>query len=139
MPFPDLGNYAALGYSQASGVPLEMGMIRNHYIGRTFIQPTQSMRDFSVRVKLNPVRSCLEGKRVIVMEDSIIRGTTGRSRVQSLQERRGQGGSHADQLPSTPLPLLLRDRFLSPKANSSPPSRKSARSVTSWAWITWAT
>ncbi|OGQ99770.1 MAG: amidophosphoribosyltransferase [Deltaproteobacteria bacterium RIFOXYD12_FULL_50_9] len=85
MPFPDSGNYAAIGYSQASGIPLEMGMIRNHYIGRTFIQPTQSMRDFSVRVKLNPVRSLLQGKRVIIIEDSIIRGTTGRSRVRSLR------------------------------------------------------
>jgi amidophosphoribosyltransferase len=85
MPFPDSGNYAAIGYSQASGIPLEMGVIRNHYVGRTFIQPTQSMRDFSVRVKLNPVRSFLEGKRVIIMEDSIIRGTTGRSRVKSLK------------------------------------------------------
>jgi len=86
MPFPDSGNYAAIGYSNASGIPLEMGMIRNHYVGRTFIQPTQSMRDFSVRVKLNPVRSLLQGKRVIIVEDSIIRGTTGRSRVQSLRQ-----------------------------------------------------
>ena len=86
MPFPDSGNYAAIGFSQESGIPLEMGVIRNHYIGRTFIQPTQSMRDFSVRVKLNPVRSFLEGKRVIVIEDSIIRGTTGRSRIKSLRE-----------------------------------------------------
>jgi amidophosphoribosyltransferase len=86
MPFPDSGNYAAIGFSQESGIPLEMGMIRNHYVGRTFIQPTQSMRDFSVRVKLNPVRSYLEGKRVIVIEDSIIRGTTGRSRIRSLRE-----------------------------------------------------
>lgn len=85
MPFPDSGNYAAIGYSNASGIPLEMGMIRNHYVGRTFIQPTQSMRDFSVRIKLNPVRSLLKGKRVIIVEDSIIRGTTGRSRVQSLR------------------------------------------------------
>ena len=85
MPFPDSGNYAALGYSQASGIPLEMGMIRNHYVGRTFIQPTQSMRDFNVRVKLNPVRSFLKGKRVIIVEDSIIRGTTGRSRVHALK------------------------------------------------------
>ena len=85
MPFPDSGNYAAIGYSQASGIPLEMGVIRNHYVGRTFIQPTQSMRDFSVRVKLNPVRSFLEGKRVVVIEDSIIRGTTGRSRIRSLR------------------------------------------------------
>lgn len=86
MPFPDSGNYAAIGYSQESGIPLEMGMIRNHYVGRTFIQPTQSMRDFSVRVKLNPVRSFLKGKDVIVIEDSIIRGTTGRSRIRSLRE-----------------------------------------------------
>ncbi len=86
MPFPDSGNYAAIGYSQASGIPLEMGVIRNHYVGRTFIQPTQSMRDFSVRVKLNPIRTFLEGKRVIIIEDSIIRGTTGKSRVKSLRE-----------------------------------------------------
>ncbi|MDA8417662.1 MAG: amidophosphoribosyltransferase [Desulfobacteraceae bacterium] len=99
MPFPDSGNYAALGYSQAAGLPLEMGMIRNHYIGRTFIQPTQSMRDFSVRVKLNPVRPCLDGKRVIIMEDSIIRGTTGRSRVQSL---RSAGAREVHMLISCP-------------------------------------
>lgn len=85
MPFPDSGNYAAIGYAKASGIPLEMAMIRNHYVGRTFIQPTQSMRDFSVRVKLNPVRHLLTGKRVIIVEDSIVRGTTGRSRVQSLR------------------------------------------------------
>ncbi len=86
MPFPDSGNYAAIGYSQASGIPLEMGMIRNHYVGRTFIQPSQAMRDFSVRVKLNPVRSLLKGKRVIIVEDSIIRGTTGKSRVRALRD-----------------------------------------------------
>lgn len=85
MPFPDSGNYAAIGYAQESGIPLEFGVIRNHYVGRTFIQPTQSMRDFNVRVKLNPVRSFLEGKRVIIVEDSIIRGTTGKSRVKSLR------------------------------------------------------
>ena len=86
MPFPDSGNYAALGYSQESGIPLEFGVIRNHYVGRTFIQPTQSMRDFNVRVKLNPVRSFLKDKRVIIVEDSVIRGTTGKSRVASLRD-----------------------------------------------------
>ena len=86
MPFPDSGNYCAIGYSQASGIPLEMGVIRNHYVGRTFIQPTQSMRDFNVKVKLNPVRGFLEGKRVIIVEDSIIRGTTGKSRVRALRD-----------------------------------------------------
>ncbi|MEA3467982.1 MAG: amidophosphoribosyltransferase [Thermodesulfobacteriota bacterium] len=86
MPFPDSGNYAAIGFSKESGIPLEMGMIRNHYVGRTFIQPTQSMRDFNVRVKLNPVRALLKNKRVIIVEDSIIRGTTGKSRVKALRE-----------------------------------------------------
>ncbi len=86
MPFPDSGNYAAIGFSRESGIPLEMGMIRNHYVGRTFIEPTQSMRDFNVRVKLNPVRSLLKGKRVVIVEDSVIRGTTGKSRVKALRE-----------------------------------------------------
>ncbi len=99
MPFPDSGNYAAIGYSQASGIPLEMGVIRNHYVGRTFIQPTQSMRDFSVRVKLNPVRSFLKGKRVVIVEDSIIRGTTGRSRIRSL---RASGVKEVHMLVSCP-------------------------------------
>ncbi|MFZ5797064.1 MAG: amidophosphoribosyltransferase [Desulfobulbus sp.] len=99
MPFPDSGNYAAIGYSQASGIPLEMGMIRNHYVGRTFIQPTQSMRDFSVRVKLNPVRALLKDKRVIIVEDSIIRGTTGQSRVRSL---RNAGAREVHMLVSCP-------------------------------------
>jgi len=99
MPFPDSGNYAAIGYSRASGIPLEMGVIRNHYVGRTFIQPTQSMRDFSVRVKLNPIRSFLKGKRVVIIEDSIIRGTTGKSRVKSL---RAAGVSEVHMLISCP-------------------------------------
>jgi len=86
MPFPDSGNYAALGYSEAAGIPFEMGMIRNHYIGRTFIQPTQSMRDFGVRVKLNPVKQLLSGKNIIIIEDSIIRGTTAKTRVKALRE-----------------------------------------------------
>ncbi|MDP2646710.1 MAG: amidophosphoribosyltransferase [Desulfobacterales bacterium] len=86
MPFPDSGTYAALGYSEASGIPFEIGMIRNHYVGRTFIQPTQSMRDFAVRVKLNPVKEVLKGKNIIIIEDSIIRGTTALTRVRTLRE-----------------------------------------------------
>ena len=86
MPFPDSGTYAALGYSEASGIPFELAMIRNHYVGRTFIQPTQSMRDFGVRVKLNPVRKLLKGKDIIIIEDSIIRGTTVKTRVETLRE-----------------------------------------------------
>lgn len=86
MPFPDSGVYAAIGYAEASGIPFEMGMIRNHYVGRTFIQPTQEMRDFAVRVKLNPVKEVLRGKEIIIIEDSIIRGTTARTRVRALRE-----------------------------------------------------
>ena len=86
MPFPDSGTYAALGYSEQAGIPFEMGMIRNHYVGRTFIQPTQSMRDFGVRVKLNPVKDLLRGKDIIIIEDSIIRGTTAKTRVKALRE-----------------------------------------------------
>jgi amidophosphoribosyltransferase len=86
MPFPDSGNYAALGYAEASGIPLEMGVIRNHYVGRTFIQPTQAMRDFGVKVKLNPVRPLLHNKRLVIIEDSIIRGTTSRHRIRTLRQ-----------------------------------------------------
>jgi len=86
MPFPDSGTYAALGYAEESNIPFEMGMIRNHYVGRTFIQPSQPMRDFGVRVKLNPVRPLLAGKRVLIVEDSIIRGTTSRNRIRNLRE-----------------------------------------------------
>jgi len=86
MPFPDSGNYAAIGYAKESGIPFEMGMIRNHYVGRSFIQPTQSMRDFAVRVKLNPVREVIKGKEIIIIEDSIIRGTTAKTRVKALRE-----------------------------------------------------
>jgi amidophosphoribosyltransferase len=85
MPFPDSGNYAAIGYAHASGIPLEMGVIRNHYVGRTFIQPSQSMRDFGVKVKLNPVKELLKDRRVIIIEDSIIRGTTAKTRIKTLR------------------------------------------------------
>jgi len=86
MPIPDSGNYAALGYAQESGLPFEIGMIRNHYIGRTFIQPTQFVRDFRVRVKLNPIRDVLKGKKVVIVEDSIVRGTTSKGRVEALRQ-----------------------------------------------------
>jgi amidophosphoribosyltransferase len=99
MPFPDSGNYAALGYTQASGIPMEMGVIRNHYVGRTFIQPSQSMRDFGVKVKLNPVRELLKDKRVLIIEDSIIRGTTAKTRVKTL---RGIGAKEVHMLVSCP-------------------------------------
>ena len=86
MPFPDSGVYAALGFAQEAGVPYEHAYIRNHYVGRTFIQPSQTMRDFGVRVKLNPVRSMIDGHRICMVDDSIVRGTTVRTRVRKLRE-----------------------------------------------------
>jgi amidophosphoribosyltransferase len=85
VPVPDSGVTAAIGYAAESGIPFNLGLIRNHYVGRTFIQPEQRVRDFGVRMKLNPVRSLLEGKRVILIDDSIIRGTTSRKIVRMVR------------------------------------------------------
>ncbi|MDE3137554.1 MAG: amidophosphoribosyltransferase [Acidobacteriota bacterium] len=86
VPVPDSGVPAAIGYSLESGIPFRMGLIRNHYVGRTFIEPEQSIRDFGVKLKLNPVRELLEGKRVALVDDSIVRGTTSRKIVRMLRE-----------------------------------------------------
>lgn len=83
-PIPDSGTPAALGLSHQSKIPLEMGIIRNHYVGRTFIQPSQHIRDFNVKVKFNPIKGLLKGKKIIVVDDSIVRGTTSRARLKNL-------------------------------------------------------
>jgi amidophosphoribosyltransferase len=83
---PDSGTAAALGYAEASGIPFEMGLIRSHYVGRTFIEPKQSIRNFGVLLKLNPSRSVLDGKRVIVVDDSLVRGTTSKKIVENLRK-----------------------------------------------------
>jgi amidophosphoribosyltransferase len=85
VPVPDSGVCAAMGYAEASGLPFKMGLIRNHYVGRTFIQPQQSIRHFGVKVKLNPVRSILQGRRVVLIDDSIVRGTTSRKIVKMIK------------------------------------------------------
>ena len=86
IPVPDSGNVAALGYAQQSGIPFQMGLIRNHYVGRTFIEPHDSIRHFGVKLKLNAVPQLLTGKRVIVVDDSIVRGTTSRKIVQLVRQ-----------------------------------------------------
>ncbi|HKW88116.1 MAG TPA: amidophosphoribosyltransferase [Candidatus Acidoferrales bacterium] len=86
VPVPDSGVPAAIGYASESGLPFRMGLIRNHYVGRTFIEPEQSIRDFGVRLKLNPVRRLLEGKRVALVDDSIVRGTTSRKIVRMVRD-----------------------------------------------------
>jgi amidophosphoribosyltransferase len=85
VPVPDSGVCAAMGYADEARIPLRMGLIRNHYVGRTFIQPQSSIRHFGVKVKLNPVRSILDGKRVILVDDSIVRGTTSRKIVKMVR------------------------------------------------------
>jgi amidophosphoribosyltransferase len=85
VPVPDSGVTAAMGYAAESGIPLRFGLIRNHYVGRTFIEPQQSVRDFGVKLKLNPVRSLLEGKRVVLIDDSIVRGTTSKKIVRMIR------------------------------------------------------
>jgi amidophosphoribosyltransferase len=85
VPVPDSGVCAATGYAEAAGVPLRMGLIRNHYVGRTFIEPHQSIWHFGVRVKLNPVKSILQGRRVVLVDDSIVRGTTSRKIVKMVR------------------------------------------------------
>ena len=83
---PDSANTATLGFAEESGIPFEIGLIRNHYVGRTFIDPEQEIRDLDVRVKFNPVRGVLQDKRVVVVDDSIVRGTTSKKLVQMIRE-----------------------------------------------------
>jgi amidophosphoribosyltransferase len=86
IPVPDSGISAALGYANESGIPFEMGIVRNHYVGRTFIEPTQERRDMKVKLKLSPIRSLLKGKRIVVIDDSIVRGTTAKRIIRILKE-----------------------------------------------------
>jgi amidophosphoribosyltransferase len=99
IPVPDSGVSAALGFSQESGTAYEMGLIRNHYVGRTFIEPKQGIRHFGVKVKLNPMREMLEGRRVVVVDDSIVRGTTSRKIVRMI---RASGASEVHMRISSP-------------------------------------
>ncbi len=86
IPVPDSGVTAAMGFSHESGIPIQFGLIRNHYVGRTFIEPEQRVRDFGVKLKLNPVRHVIEGKRVVLIDDSIVRGTTSRKIVRMVRD-----------------------------------------------------
>jgi amidophosphoribosyltransferase len=99
IPVPDSGVPAAIGYSKQSGIPFEMGLIRSHYVGRTFIEPQDSIRHFGVRLKLSPVRSIVDGKRIVVVDDSLVRGTTSRKIVKML---RGAGAKEVHMRISAP-------------------------------------
>jgi amidophosphoribosyltransferase len=107
VPVPDSGVPAAVGYAQESGIPFEMGIIRNHYVGRTFIQPTQGVREFGVRMKHSPNRSVLAGKRVVLIDDSIVRGTTSRKIVRLVRE----AGAKEVHLRSASPPIMWPDFY----------------------------
>jgi len=134
MPIPDSGVYAALGYAKELGLPFEIGMIRNHYIGRTFIQPTQFLRDFRVRVKLNPIGDVIRGKKVVVVEDSIVRGTTSRSRIHEIRQAGAREIHMRISCPPIISPVFTALIFHR-KRNLLPTIRRSKRSLILSKWI----
>ena len=108
VPVPDSGVTAAMGFAQQSGIPLQFGLIRNHYVGRTFIEPEQRVRDFGVKLKLNPVRHVLEGKRVVLIDDSIVRGTTSKKIVRMVRDAGAKEVHMRISCPPTISPCYLR-------------------------------
>src|SRR5260370_39422598 len=104
VPVPDSGVAAAIGYASESGLPFRHALIRNHYVGRTFIEPSQVIRDFGVKLKLNPVRHLLEGKSVVLVDDSIVRGTTSRKIVRMVRRGGGRPVARGGSLPPARFP-----------------------------------
>ena len=119
VPVPDSGTVAAIGYSAQSKISFRFGLVRNHYVGRTFIEPRQSIRSFGVRIKLNPVRHLIEGKRVVLIDDSIVRGTTSKKIVRMVREAGAKEIHLRISCPPTISPVLLRNRY----AKQSRPDR----------------
>ena len=119
---PDSGLDAALGYSQQSGIPYGIGFLKNKYIGRTFIQPSQKLRENTVRIKLNPIADTVAGKRVVLVDDSIVRGTTSRAN----RAASARGGGHGGALPllgaGVPVSLLFRHRYRQPGESDRRPT-----------------
>ena len=110
MPVPDSGTPAAIGFAEAAGLPFDLGIIRNHYVGRTFIEPTDAIRHMGVRLKHNANRDVLAGKRVVLVDDSIVRGTTSLKIVQMIREAGAERSAHAHRQPADDALLLLRRR-----------------------------
>ena len=131
VPVPDSGLFAALGYSRESGLPFEFGLIRNHYVGRTFIEPKQSIRHFGVKIKLNPVRELIEGKRVVLVDDSIVRGTTSRKIVAHDARGRRRRGAPAHLRAAHALALPLRHRHADARGADRRAAHASRRSAAS--------
>jgi amidophosphoribosyltransferase len=113
---PDSGTPAAIGYARQTGIPYTEGLIKNRYVGRTFIQPTQSMRERGIRMKLNPLEDVLRGQRIVIVDDSIVRGTTSQKDRQGPAPGGGHRSSHAHLQPSGYPSLLLRHRHRQPRS-----------------------
>jgi amidophosphoribosyltransferase len=129
IPIPDSGISAAIGYSQETGVPFEMGLIRNHYVGRTFIEPRDSIRHFGVKLKLNALRDIVKGKRIVVIDDSIVRATTGRKIIKMLRQYGAREIHFRVSSPATTHPCFY---------GIDTPSR-SPRSTSTWVRTPWST
>ena len=137
-PVPDSGVPAAVGYAAESGIPFRMGLIRNHYVGRTFIEPEQAIRDFGVKLKLNPVRRMIEGQRVVLVDDSHrARHHQPQNRAPGARSRR-HGSSRAHQLPADDFALLLRRGYAAPRRIDRRAAIRRGDSRVSWAPIRWA-
>ena len=108
---PESGTPAAVGYAQESGIPFGQGLMKNAYVGRTFIQPSQTIRQLGIRLKLNPLKEVIRGKRLIVVDDSIVRGNTQRALIRMLREAGARRGARADRVAAGEVAVLLRHRL----------------------------
>ena len=115
IPVPESGTPGAIGFAEQSGIPYGMGLVKNSYVGRTFIQPSQTIRQLGIRLKLNPLREVIRGKRLVVVDDSIVRGNTQRALVRMLREAGRPGGARADLQPAGDVAVLLRHRLRDPR------------------------
>ena len=111
---PESGTPAAVGYAQGSGIPYGQGLMKNAYVGRTFIQPSQTIRQLGIRLKLNPLKEVIRGKRLIVVDDSIVRGNTQRALIRMLREAGAARGARPDRVATGQVALLLRHRLRHP-------------------------
>ena len=138
VPVPDSGVAAAIGYAAESGLPFRQALIRNHYVGRTFIEPSQAIRDFGVKLKLNPVRHLLQGKRVVLVDDSIVRGTTSRKIVRMVRQAGAREVHLRISCPPTVSPCFYGvDTPTRERADRLQPHAW-RRSAASWKPIRWA-
>ena len=139
IPVPESGTPAAVGYAEASGIPYGLGLVKNSYVGRTFIQPSQTIRQLGIRLKLNPLRDVIRGKRLVVVDDSIVRGNTQRALIRMLREAGARRGARAHRLAAGEVAVLLRHRLRQPGRADRQRPRTSTASAPRSTPTRWAT